>query len=1144
MPDELPKGWVKTTLGEVCLPVVTTQPKDSPDLEFTYLDIGGIDNERNCIVETKTVKGRNAPGRARQVVRKADILFSTVRTYLRNIACIEQDYPNPVASTGFTVIRAAEGVSSRFLFFQILTEDFLRPLHMLQTGSSYPAVRDSDIFAQPILLPSTAEQERIVDKLNAALSGMQRAETVARRAQEHLKRYREAVLHAAVTGELTREWREKQNRQNTAIETGEALLQRLLAARRARWEETELARLRAIGKEPKNDRWKLRYPAPTFPGIADLPQLPPEWGWTNLSQLKVYSVYGPRFSRNDYAKDGVAVLRTTDIDERGHVSLEMCPKLPLSNEEYEKYKVEVGDLLITRTGSIGTLAIFDDTIKAIPGAYLLHYRLVDHEIVDFVYTFLRSPNGQKQLLEKSAGTGRQNLSAPELESIAIPLPPLVEQAEIIHEVERRLEAADQLAATLEQKLTQASEIRQSLLREAFSGHLVPQDPNDEPASALLERVRLEKARLEAAQLEARSQSRRQKTSTRKAMKKSQLTPETLLAAFEKIERKTDATLLFHEAGCVPDDVIVFYETLRATPAVRMAFEEAVQVSLEQKAALPADTKEPKPKGRFRLVELWLEDFKNLRDYTVRFDSIYGLDVVLGWNGTGKSNLFESLIIIFRDLAKWQERNQWPKQSMSGGYRLSYEIDEQLIQVSWDPRQMRRPKVTRATRLAESKGFGGPEPITRTELPLPHFVFGYYSGPTNRMAEHFYPMNQAHYVRLREATSDDPKILAALLEQRRFFCAETHHAKYVLLAFCYKEDPEISDFLRERLRITGFESALFIIRKPRWGKGSPDDFWGAKGVMRRVLERLKRFAIAPMLVEQTVKDGYHMPKEDHYYFFLPDLSRLQSFADEYDDARTFFLALESLDFSELIYDVKVQVRVSATSAQEVPITFREMSEGEQQLLMVLGLMRFTKSFQSLVLLDEPDTHLNPQWSVDYLKMLTKIMSEGTEESDEQRTSQMLVATHDPLVITSLVKEQIHLLKRDLESQRCYWEQPAENPRGLGFTGILTSEMFGFRSDLDPETLDLLDKQVDLAGKEHLNDAEARELENITDQIENLGFKSASSDPYYRAFIQAIVRRQKARQLLQKPTLTQSDLEALQRETDEILAEMDAEEVRAK
>jgi type I restriction enzyme S subunit len=96
MPDKLPKGWTKTKLGEVCLPVASVQPGDSPDTEFTYFDIGGIDNNRNRIAETKTVTGRNAPSRARQSLRTDDILFSTVRTYLRKIARVEHEYPNPV----------------------------------------------------------------------------------------------------------------------------------------------------------------------------------------------------------------------------------------------------------------------------------------------------------------------------------------------------------------------------------------------------------------------------------------------------------------------------------------------------------------------------------------------------------------------------------------------------------------------------------------------------------------------------------------------------------------------------------------------------------------------------------------------------------------------------------------------------------------------------------------------------------------------------------------------------------------------------------------------------------------------------------------------------------------------------------------
>ena len=458
--------------------------------------------------------------------------------------------------------------------------------------------------------------------------------------------------------------------------------------------------------------------------------------------------------------------------------------------------------------------------------------------------------------------------------------------------------------------------------------------------------------------------------------------------------------------------------------------------------------------------------------------------------------------------------------------------------------MKQPKLRLETPQEDEEEPFKTENITRDRLPLPRFIFGYYSGPTNRLAEHFLPMKQDHYNRLLRATSDDPATLANLLEQRRFFCAENHHAKYVLLAFCHKEDANISRFLEDRLRIMGFESALFIIRKPRWAKGnSAEDFWGATGIMRRVMERLRRFAIAPIVIKQTIPDGFRSNREDHYYFFLPDLQSLHAFAAEYQDARSFFLALESTDFSELIYDVKIQVRVKATKTEQVAITFHELSEGEQQLLMVLGLMRFTKSHQSLVLLDEPDTHLNPHWSIDYLKLLVGVMSENTGESEEQQTSQILMSTHDPLVIASLFKEQIHLLKRDWRTGACKWEQPDVDPRGLGFTGILMSEMFGMRSDLDEETLADLDTKVRLIAKDgSLTYEEAIELEEINKRLEDAGFQKAFSDPYYAAFIRAWSRRHsdlmtgvRFFSLEQREEVDQIASEVL----EEVLAELQAE-----
>ena len=770
-----------------------------------------------------------------------------------------------------------------------------------------------------------------------------------------------------------------------------------------------------------------------------------------------------------------------------------------------------GDVLISITADVGMVALVKAGLEnAFINQHIALARPAGNLDTRYLAYFLSAKNGgQEQFLNLQRGATKVGLGLNDIRSIWIAQPPLAEQQEIVREIEQRLAAAKRLAATLDQQIVRARAARQSLLREAFSGRLVPQNPNDEPASVLLERFRAEKT-LKSAEWRGIRRGLPSTTNRRSdSMQKLLPSPESLRATWEKIGRQPDARLLFDKAEFQSGQVVQFYETLRDTPEVRTAFQEAAQRGRQlQTASKPLKEKSPEGRGRFRLVELWLEDFKNLKDYTVRLDPAHAVSVLLGWNGTGKSNLLEALIIIFRDLHGWWEKNHWPDKPMNG-YRLNYEIDEHTVQVTWRPKEMKRPELKRGPTVCRPGGTEILLPIRREQLPLPLFLFGYYSGPTNRLAEHFLPMKQAHYDRLLKAKADDAETLTRLLEQRRFFCAETHHAKYVLLAFSYKEDPKISKFLRERLRIEGFESALFVIRKPRWAKpgSKAQDFWGATGIMRRVMERLHNHAIAPMVLKQTVSYGYRSTTEDHYYFFLPDMESLHSFAAEYEDARTFFLALESTDFSELIHDVKIQVRIKASDAEQVPITFRQLSEGEQQLLMVLGLMRFTKSHQSLVLLDEPDTHLNPHWSVDYLKDLTQVMSDDEIESPEQQTSQILMATHDPLVIASLVKEQIQLLDRDPKTGACRWSVASVNPRGLGFTGILTSEMFGFRSDLDPETLADLDNRVRLIAKEGavLTDQEKGEIEKIDKRLADAGFSKAFSDPYYAAFIRAWGRR---------------------------------------
>ena len=969
MPEQLPAGWVKATLGQITAPSrARALPVDVQESRYIGLEH----------IEPHTMRLLGY-GIARDIRSSSlrfscgDVLYGRLRPYLNKVWVAEFD---GLCSGEFLILPVHDGLNNAFLAARLNAADFVAFAAERVSGER-PRVSFQTLSPFPILLPPSPEQDRIISTLNATTSRIRAGEVAAHRAKQRVQRYRSAVLQAAVTGALTRAWR-RRNGQNS-LETGAVLLRTLLATRRMRWEQSELQRLRAKGREPKADTRTSRYHEPTLPATNSPANHPPSWSWATLEQLSWTRGYGTS-AKCTYAPDGLPVLRIPNIRNRGldlHDLKYATDFQVASDSDF----IAPGDMLLIRTNGskdlLGRAAVVTTPLepRCTFASYLIRHRLLGDNTLWSWISLAWDSNMLRNRIESTAKTtaGQYNLSLSGLADISIPLPPLSEQSELVRAVARRMTAADRLVARVHEQLLRAHSVRDALTRRAFRGRLVPQDPADPPASVLLQRLQSEPA--------PRRTIRRARTHMAAIMREPPATPESLRAAWHRIRHDTDARRLFDAARMAPEQVLVFYQALRDTPELRAAFQRAArQRRPSTHLARPRTAPVRDSRDRFRLIQLWLEDFKNLQNYTLLFNPNHGLDVMLGRNGTGKSNIFEALVILFRDLYDWRDNNRWPDKPLKG-FRVLYELNGHRVEVSWSPPQMKRPTIRSNPALSPPNPGGSPQRVRRDQLPLPSFVFGYYSGPTNRLAEHFLPMKQAHYDRLREAEADDTATLVNLLEERRFFCAETHHAKYVLLAFLYKEDAAISNFLETRLRIVGFESALFVVRKPRWAKkgSTADDFWGATGIMRRVMERLRNYAIAPMVVEQKVSYGYRSTNEEHYYFLLPDINSLHSFAGEYDDARTFFLALESTDFSELLHDVKIQMRVRASATDDVSITFHQLSEGEQQLLMVLGLMRFTQSHQSLVLLDEPDTHLNPDWSIHYLKDLTKVMSENVQAS---------------------------------------------------------------------------------------------------------------------------------------------------------------------
>ena len=272
------------------------------------------------------------------------------------------------------------------------------------------------------------------------------------------------------------------------------------------------------------------------------------------------------------------------------------------------------------------------------------------------------------------------------------------------------------------------------------------------------------------------------------------------------------------------------------------------------------------------------------------------------------------------------------------------------------------------------------------------------------------------------------------------------------------------------------------------------FWNAKGVVADFLGRLQDIALAPIETSRRVDVSLWSKETLQFkYLYIKDIASLRVLVGAQRPAE-FFRDMESTHVSQLIEEVRIRVRLKKNDGT---VTFRELSEGEQQLMTVLGLLRFTAESESLFLLDEPDTHLNPRWAVDYLSYLRKFA--GQNDGDREN-SHILITTHNPLAIAELVKEQVQILYRTPRT-RIVAENPALDPKGMGFANIVTSDMFGLGTSLDQETNDDLVELHRLATKSDLTDIERNKMADLRKRLEGLDFNFAMRDRLEQEFLRA-------------------------------------------
>ncbi len=491
---ELPAAWETAELSEICL-VNPTIDKSAiaDDLAVSFVPMPAVEAESGVIDVSATRKfGEVKKGYT--PFREGDVLFAKITPCMENgkMAVVPALHNGlGFGSTEFHVLRAHPGISPQFVYYFVSSRAFRHVAeHNMSGAVGQRRVTTPYLSACKIPVPPTAEQHRIVAKIEELFSELDQGVASLKTAHEQLKVYRQSLLKNAFEGKLTAAWRAAHRDQ---LETAAALQQRIARERQARYQQ-QLADWQAAGQPGPKPKPPKPLPPLTPEELAELPELPTGWGWARLLDA-CEAVVDCHNKTAPYLQEGIPLIRTPSIrdmrlnfdDSIRYISQETyahwsrrCPPLP-------------GDILFTREAPMGEAALIPEGKTVCMGQRIMLLR--PGKLLSGKYLLCATQNPFfKKISEKVAvGTGVKHLRVGDVERLVFPICSQLEQQEIAEQLDAKLSEADQLDQTLATALQQADALRQSILKKAFSGQLEKQDKNEEPATALLERIRAERA---------------------------------------------------------------------------------------------------------------------------------------------------------------------------------------------------------------------------------------------------------------------------------------------------------------------------------------------------------------------------------------------------------------------------------------------------------------------------------------------------------------------------------------------------------------------------------------------------------------------------------------------------------------------------
>lgn len=503
MSDPLPENWVEVPIGEIAH---INPPLDrcllDENTEITFLGMSSVLPEHRGISEPGLRPYREvSKGYTRFV--EGDVLVAKITPCMENgKVVVAAPLTNTIGcgSTEFHVFRPRPGIDpgwiSRFLWRSDIRH--LAKTHM--TGAVGQQRVPTGFFEDlTIPVPSTSEQRRIIPILDDTLAKIDEAEEALERVRRNLDRYRASVLKAACEGRLVPTEAELARQQGRDYEPASQLLQRILIARREAWEKAQLEAYAKKDRTPPKD-WKSRYPESQAPNTSDLPDLPEGSCWANVDQISLVDI-GFAFKSAEFVNAGIRLLRGENL-EPGALRWKDTRYWPEDKmEDFEDLLIQEGQIILAMDRPVVSAGLKIARAKSSDLPCLLVQRMARvrpllPEMNAYLYQMLNSRAFIKHLAGNQTGTQLPHISGDAIRSFPMPLAPIQEQARIIEELDRITTMSGQIEVSAQTSSSKCHTLRQSLLKHSFSGKLVPQDPADEPASALLERIRTQRLEME------------------------------------------------------------------------------------------------------------------------------------------------------------------------------------------------------------------------------------------------------------------------------------------------------------------------------------------------------------------------------------------------------------------------------------------------------------------------------------------------------------------------------------------------------------------------------------------------------------------------------------------------------------------------